>query len=135
MFDHVSIGVHDFRGGLAFYDAVFAALGHGRCVGNPEKGWAGWGPHDRCFFEIINMSGEAGPVTPLPGLGTHFCFSAATRAQVRAFHATALAHGATDRGAPGLRPEYASDYYACYVADPEGHHLEAVAYIDPDEGG
>lgn len=34
----------------------------------------------------------------------HIAFAADTRAQVDAFHHAALAAGATDNGAPGLRP-------------------------------
>lgn len=28
--------------------------------------------------------------------------------------------------APGLRPIYGANYFAAFVIDPEGHHLEAV---------
>ena len=38
----------------------------------------------------------------------------------------ALAAGAADNGAPGLRPQYHPDYYAAFVLDPDGHNLEAV---------
>jgi hypothetical protein len=37
-----------------------------------------------------------------------------------------LAHGATDNGLRGLRPEYEDGYFAAFVLDPNGHNLEAV---------
>lgn len=36
---------------------------------------------------------------------------------------TALAAGAKDQGKPGIRHLYASDFYAAYCFDPEGHKL------------
>jgi hypothetical protein len=38
-------------------------------------------------------------------------------------------NGATDDGAPGLRPEYTDTYYAAFVIDPDGHKIEAVTYV------
>ena len=56
----------------------------------------------------------------------HIAFAADRREQVDAFHAAALAAGARDNGAPGLRPEYSSRYYGAFVFDPDGHNVEAV---------
>ena len=39
--------------------------------------------------------------------------------------------GGQDNGAPGLRPMYASDYYAAFIIDPDGYRIEA--YYGPDE--
>jgi len=50
-------------------------------------------------------------------------FLAASRQAVDAAWKSALAQGATDVGAPGLRPRYAEDFYAAYCLDPEGHKL------------
>ncbi|MDE2071117.1 MAG: glyoxalase [Patescibacteria group bacterium] len=44
---------------------------------------------------------------------------------VREFYKTALVHGATDNGAPGLR-DYEPGYFAAFVIDPNSHNLEAV---------
>ncbi|MNT79773.1 hypothetical protein D3C72_2191500 [compost metagenome] len=43
-----------------------------------------------------------------------------------AFHQAALAAGARDNGAPGLRPQYHPHYYAAFVIDPDGYNIEAV---------
>jgi catechol 2,3-dioxygenase-like lactoylglutathione lyase family enzyme len=47
---------------------------------------------------------------------------------VDAFHRAALAAGARDNGAPGLRPHYHANYYGAFVLDPDGHNIEAVCH-------
>jgi hypothetical protein len=51
---------------------------------------------------------------------------------VDAFYRAALAAGATDNGAPGLRPHYHAHYYAAFVRDLDGHNIEAVTHTDPN---
>ncbi|KAJ6787873.1 hypothetical protein PWT90_10071 [Aphanocladium album] len=48
------------------------------------------------------------------------------RAAVDAFHAAAIAAGATCNGPPGVRPQYHPDYYSAYITDPVGNNIEAV---------
>ena len=45
-----------------------------------------------------------------------------------AFYHAALAAGAKDNGAPGLRERYHPNYYAAFVLDPDGHNIEAVCH-------
>jgi lactoylglutathione lyase len=58
-------------------------------------------------------------------------FLAASRALVDRAHETALAHGGTSEGPPGLRPEYHANYYGAYFRDPDGNKL-CVACHSPD---
>jgi catechol 2,3-dioxygenase-like lactoylglutathione lyase family enzyme len=58
----------------------------------------------------------------------HVAFEAESREAVDAFHAAALAAGARDNGAPGVRAEYSDTYYAAYVLDPNGNNIEAVCH-------
>lgn len=51
------------------------------------------------------------------------------RATVDAFHAAAVAVGAKDNGAPGLRPDYHPNYYGAFVLDPVGNNIEAVCHF------
>ncbi len=62
----------------------------------------------------------------------HIAFAAASREQVRQFHAAALAAGGQDNGAPGLRPHYHANYYGAFVIGPDGHNLEAVCHKAED---
>ncbi len=45
------------------------------------------------------------------------------------FHAAALAAGAKDNGAPGLRAHYHPNYYGAFVIDPAGNNAEVVCHI------
>ena len=119
MIDHVSIGVRDFPRARAFYDAVFAALG--ARAHHTGDDYAGYGREAPVYWVQVTPS----PVPPDMGSGLHFCFHAESRAQVEAFHKAALAHGGTDNGPPGLRPNYGPDYYAAFAIDPDGYRIEA----------
>lgn len=60
--------------------------------------------------------------------GCHLAWRAQSRAQVDAFYHAAIAAGAQDNGAPGLRPEYHAHYYGAFVLDPEGNNIGAVCH-------
>jgi hypothetical protein len=49
-------------------------------------------------------------------------------ARSKPFHRAALAAGGRDNGAPGIRAHYHANYYAAFVIDPDGHHIEAVCH-------
>jgi len=118
MIDHVGYNVSDFDRSLAFYKAALAPLGL-RVLAEGE-GWAMIGNADgRIWF------GSMGP----PATPVHVAFRAKGTAEVQAFYEAALAAGGCDNGAPGLRPNYSPDYYGAFVLDPDGHNIEAVAYV------
>lgn len=120
MFHHVSIGVSDLERSARFYDAVLGALGHERFLEKPGTvSW--WVPGGQAFW--INLRDD---LTVVPDDGRHVAFQAQSQEQVDAFYAAAIAAGATDDGAPGIRPEYRDTYYGAFVLDPDGHKLEAV---------
>ena len=121
--DHVAISTADYQTSLAFYEAALAPLGvktHMKFEGE-EGNVAGLGS-DQPFLWI----GDGGKLT---GGRVHIAFSAATRAEVDAFYAAAMAAGAKDNGAPGLRPHYHATYYAAFVFDPDGNNIEAVCHV------
>jgi predicted lactoylglutathione lyase len=45
------------------------------------------------------------------------------------FYARAMQIGATDNGPPGLRPQYHAQYYACFIRDADGNHVEVVTFV------
>lgn len=67
----------------------------------------------------------------VPGNGVHIAFKVDSRDLVDAFHRTALEHGGTDEGPPGLRAHYHPNYYGAYVRDPDGNKLQAVCHRRP----
>ena len=121
MLDHVSIAVTDFEKSKAFYLATLKPLGIEFIMGVAT--FAGFGAEGKPFFWIGTGKPE--------GDRGHIAFAAKDRATVRAFHAAALAAGARDNGAPGLRPHYHKEYYGAFVLDPDGHNIEAVCHL-PD---
>jgi catechol 2,3-dioxygenase-like lactoylglutathione lyase family enzyme len=118
MFSHVSVGTRDLERATRFYDAALGALGYRRTMS--ESFGCAWGLDWPEFWAQLPDAGEASA-----GNGVHVAFIAASREAVDAFHAAALAAGGSDAGEPGLR-DYAPDYYAAFVRDPDGNKLEAV---------
>lgn len=119
MINHVSIGVKSIPAAKKFYDATLSALGF-ECLAE-DAASLGYGRGSPSFWVLQNE--QANRNDPRPGL--HFCFSAISSAQVNAFHAAGLKTGGKDNGAPGIRADYAPDYYAAFLVDPDGYRLEA----------
>ena len=123
MIDHLSLGVADIARARFFYDAVLKPLGFKR-------------EHDMVDASGYGVPGAKSQALPfwitldpaVPPWSGHLCFTAKSSAEVDAFYQAALANGATDNGAPGLRPEYHATYYAAFVVDPDGHRIEAVCH-------
>lgn len=125
MFDHVSIGVRDIDRSRIFYDAALTPLGYGRLTSGATM--LGYGDEQVSLW----VTQADHPVRADLRSGLHFCFKAYSEEDVEAFHAAAIAHGGEDNGAPGLRPEYATFYYAAFIIDPDGYRLEAF-FHKPD---
>ena len=123
VFSHVTVGASDVRALAAFYDAIFAPMGASRCFTDDQWGAAGWrdgaGP---AFYIGTPFNREAATV----GNGWMCAFKASSQEVVDAVYAAALAHGGKSEGEPGLRPQYAPDYYGAYFRDPEGNKLHVV---------
>ncbi len=131
MLDHIGVPVSDFEASRAFYSAALAPLGISLVmeVSAEETGaaaHAGYGQGGKPFF-WIGSGGSTGLTTSAES-HVHVAFAAASRAQVDAFHAAALAAGGRDNGGPGLRPHYHPHYYGAFILDPDGHNIEAVCH-------
>lgn len=128
MIDHLSLSVSDLARSGAFYDAALGALGYIRVWSFPEA--VGYG--SRRGEDVLALKKRVDTVAA-PSPGFHIALAGSSTAAVDAFHAAALANGGTDDGAPGLRPDYGVGYYAAFVIDPDGYHLEAV-HREPEIG-
>jgi catechol 2,3-dioxygenase-like lactoylglutathione lyase family enzyme len=108
MLDHISLRVADYDRSKAFYAAALAPLGYTLAMESVSgagfrKGfipdfWIKQG-------EPMSVGARVVPLEP-PGCGgpaVHVAFAGDDRATVDAFHRAALAAGARDNGAPGLR--------------------------------
>ena len=128
MIDHISLPVQDLDRARAFYDRVLGVLGHRRVIDQDlaDHAWCGYGGGPEPVFCI---GADKPPAElPAPPDGQHVAFQARERSAVDRFYQEALAAGARDNGAPGLREHYHPNYYAAFVIDPDGHHLEAVCH-------
>lgn len=59
----------------------------------------------------------------------HIAFSAPNQLSVNQFHAIGIENGFVCNGEPGVRKQYASNYYAAFLYDPDGNNIEAVVYV------
>ena len=124
MLDHISIPVREFAKAAKFYDAVMATVGLRRTRDRP--GAIGYGVEERLPPEFWILE-QNDPAAARSGPGLHLSFRVRGRAEVHAFHETALREGGRDAGAPGPRPQYTAGFYGAFVFDLEGFKIEAVA--------
>ena len=62
------------------------------------------------------------------GIGQMTALVAADRPTVDRYHAKALAHGGSDEGRPGVRPDDRADHDGAYFRDPDGNKLRVVCH-------
>jgi len=109
VFDHVAIPVADLETSSAFYELVLEPLGI-----QPTSS----------STEAVELGALV--LVPRPTRERlHVAFIAESRGAVEEFHRRGVEAGYRDNGAPGLR-DYAPDYFAAYLLDPDGHNVEAV---------
>jgi catechol 2,3-dioxygenase-like lactoylglutathione lyase family enzyme len=125
MFSHVTIGANDIVRAATFYDAFFAPLGIARFWTNAGATLIGWRQGDGGGQFYIGTPFDAQPATA--GNGCMCAFLAPSREVVDLAYAAGMAHGGTDEGKPGPRPQYSQQpYYGAYLRDPEGNKMHVV---------
>jgi catechol 2,3-dioxygenase-like lactoylglutathione lyase family enzyme len=120
MIINVCFGTKDLKRGAAFYDAIAAEIGLVRYM-ETEKA-IGWRNPAMGIGLAITLPFDGNPASV--GNGAMASIGAKDSAQVDKIHALALAHGGSDEGTPGVRP---NGFYAAYFRDPDGNKLNAVA--------
>ena len=133
MLDHVSLRVADYDRSKSFYAAALAPLGYTLAM----ESASGAGFRRGFIPDFWIKQGEPMSLGARPdpqeqagcgGPAVHVAFAGDNRTTVDAFHRAALAAGARDNGAPGLRPNYHPNYYGAFVLDPDGYNIEAVCH-------
>lgn len=117
MIDHIEIPVSDLKLSRAFYERAFLPLGFNLSFGEEGRFWA-FNLAGKGLFEIYQAKGSFTRM--------HVAFRVTTRDSVHEFYNAVMEAGAKDNGAPGPRPKYTPDYYACFVFDPDRHNIETV---------
>jgi len=124
MLRYVYFGTNNLENAITFYDAALAPLGY-RCISDSAES-LGYGKKAVALW----IGAAERPVKSDDKSNLHFCFTAPTRESVDKFHAAALEAGGKDNGKPGIRKDYAPNYYAAFVIDPDGYRLEAYCALD-----
>ena len=119
MVDHVAVNVSDWGAAKRFYEAILGPLGY-RVLYEEEGTVAYYADEKALDFGI----GRRAPVG-----GAHVAFKCPDQESVHRLYEAGLAAGGRDNGPPGLRPQYAPDYYAAFVLDPDGNNIEAVCHV------
>jgi catechol 2,3-dioxygenase-like lactoylglutathione lyase family enzyme len=119
MLDHLSIQCSEPKASLAFYDTVLAPLGVTRLLDFGDT--VGYGSERPDFW-------VGGHFTGAGFRESHIAFRARSRAEVDAFFAAAVQHGAAVLHEPRVWPEYHENYYGAFVRDPDGNNVEAVCH-------
>ena len=125
MIDHLGITVRNFERSKEFYKLALAPISY-KCLmefassNTGVNDVAGFGEPGKPDFWLSTGPSQNPPV--------HVAFRVKARSEVDAFYKAAIAAGAKDNGAPGLRPHYHENYYGAFVLDFDGHNVEAVCH-------
>ncbi len=127
MIGYVMLGTNDVARAGAFYDAVLGSVGIGR-LAEFERGPAYGMAWDKPLLAVCGPY-DGQPATA--GNGTMIAIVVDSRAKVDVAHGKAMALGAVDEGAPGVRgPDGANAFYGGYFRDPDGNKL-CVFFMGP----
>ena len=120
MIDHFEIKTVNFEQCRDFYSTVLQPL-------NIELKWsdeaaAGFGLAGEENVRFLIEKSDA--ICPC-----HIAFAATDESSVAEFYEAGIAAGFQGNGEPGLREDYAPNYYAAFLFDPDGNNVEAVVYL------
>lgn len=134
MISHITLGTSDKARAEAFYAPIMEVLGLPRRDPARAKDFVMWTAPDggRPFF-VLATPFDGGAADP--GNGNMTALIAPSRAAVDDAHALALAAGASEEGAPGLRPQYHENFYGAYFRDPDGNKICIVCHTAEPERG
>lgn len=116
MISYVTLGTNDLASAAAFYDDVLGEIGATRAFSTDTL--AAWGFGEGRTLLSVTKPFDGNPATV--GNGTMVALDVGDPGRVDALHAKALALGARDEGAPGLR---GGNFYAGYFRDLDGNKL------------
>jgi len=122
MFDHLGLHVSDLAASARFYAAALGPLGYSSATSDAESVSFSGPPGAPALYLYRGKSAAVA--------GAHVAWLAKERSSVKQFHERGLAAGGKDNGAPGVRKEYAANYYAAFLIDPDGNNVEVICYSE-----
>lgn len=124
--DHIYVSVADMARSEPFYDAVMGILGFRKnrfAIGGEVHVQY----YNRHFGYVLRPArSKVAHDAYAPGLH-HLCFRVESAEDVRML-AARLRQAGIDASEPRLHPEYAPDYHATFLRDPDGVRLEITNY-------
>lgn len=120
MIDHFEIKTVNFEACKIFYASVLNPLGIELKWSDEAAAGFGLMSTARVSFLIEKFD---------KNVPAHIAFSASDKQSVDLFHHVGVQSGFTCNGPPGLREDYALNYYAAFLFDPDGNNVEAVTYL------
>lgn len=124
--DHIYLAVRDLEASRRFYDVVMPVLGFrggSFRIGDDEH----VSYTNRHFGFVLRPARSKAAHDPCAAGLHHFCLRVETSDDVDDV-ARDLASSGVAVTAPRLYPEYAPDYYALFLEDPDGIRLEVTNY-------
>lgn len=116
MIGYVTLGTNDLPRAVAFYDALFGAMGASRIWDGPSG--VAWGVSmDKPGVGVMTPFNKQAATV---GNGSMVALVVDSKDKVDAYYRKAIELGATDEGAPGPRGE---GFYAAYWRDLDGNKL------------
>jgi catechol 2,3-dioxygenase-like lactoylglutathione lyase family enzyme len=130
MIGYAMLGANDTARAKAFYDPIMKLLG--------AEVLAAYSSEKRVFYSA--GAGQPMLAVGLPwdghaasaGNGTMIALAAPSRAVVDKAHASALAQGGKDEGAPGVRGSNPNGFYGAYFRDLDGNKICVFRIGPPD---
>ena len=116
MLGYVTIGTNDFEKSKGFYEAALASLGVRKTFANERM--QGYGVKGQPGSLVVCKPYDEGKASH--GNGEMVALTAPSRELVDKVHGDALAAGASDEGAPGIRT---GTFYGAYFRDPDGNKI------------
>ena len=121
MIGYAMLGTNNQARSSAFYDTALQSVGVGRLMEFPT-GAIVWGVSLGLPMIAVGLPHDGAPATA--GNGAMIALTLDSRAKVETLHAAALAAGAADEGAPGVRGEEGPQaFYGAYFRDLDGNKL------------
>lgn len=117
--DHLSLYVKNVTVSRTFYEAVLLPNGW-KLVRDFGEIAVGFGHENYAELALVREKTRI--------QSSHLAFKVDNRSAVDSLYLSAIEAGASDNGAPGLRPHYHESYYAAFVLDPDGHNIEFVCH-------
>ena len=116
MLGYITLGSNDFEKSKAFYEKALASMGVRKTFANERM--QGYGVKGQPGSLVVCAPYDGAKATH--GNGTMVALTAPSRQVVDKVHADAIAAGAADEGAPGIRT---GTFYGAYFRDMDGNKI------------